>query len=57
MGEGNAIFVGKILNAHCMWVANVNWHYDPKSTLSMGGQNVKSIYQTWNILTRIWWLC
>jgi len=23
--------------------------YDPKSTLSMGGQNVKSIYQTWNI--------
>jgi hypothetical protein len=53
MGEGNAIFVGKILNAHCMWVANVNWHYDPKSTLSMGGQNVKSIYQTWNILTRI----
>jgi len=24
-------------------------HYDPKSTLSMGGQNVKSIYQTWNM--------
>jgi hypothetical protein len=29
------------------------WHYDLKSTLSMGGQNVKSIYQTWNILSGI----
>jgi hypothetical protein len=25
-------------------------HYDSKSTLSMGGQNDKSLYQTWNIL-------
>jgi hypothetical protein len=28
------------------------WHY-VKSTLSMGGQNTKSIYQTWNILSGI----
>jgi hypothetical protein len=25
------------------------WHHDLKSTLSVGGQNVKSMYQTWNI--------
>jgi hypothetical protein len=31
------------------------WHYDPKSTLSMGGQNAKSIYQEWNIFNGIWW--
>ncbi len=29
------------------------WHYEPKSTLFMGGQNAKSIYQTWNILSGI----
>jgi hypothetical protein len=26
------------------------WQYDLKSTLFIRGQNVKSIYQTWNIL-------
>jgi hypothetical protein len=29
------------------------WHHDPKSTLSMGGQNVKFIYQTWNTFNGI----
>jgi hypothetical protein len=28
------------------------WHYDLESTLSIGN-NVKSIYQTWNILIGI----
>ncbi len=27
------------------------WHYDLRSTLYMEGQNIISIYQTWNILT------
>jgi len=56
MGEGNIILAWQFKDAHYMWVAKIQyWHYDLKSTLSMGGQNAKSIYQTWNILNGIWW--
>ncbi len=31
-------------------------HYDPKSTLSIGDQNEKSMCQIWNIFGEISWL-
>ncbi len=49
--EGNAILAWQFKDAHYMWVAKCN--IGITTLLSMGGQNIKSIYQTWNIFSGI----